>query len=1045
MSVNVWEETTTIPTYELGPEDPNPPLFVGRRSLIHPGSRIVYPYPLQEELYNRKADRAWRIVYLENEYLRIGVLPELGGRVLSVFDKIAGQEALYRNHVIKYARIGIRGAFFAGGIEWNFPNGHSVTTSSAVDCATKRNEDGSASVVIGDIERVSRMRWTAEMTLHPGSALFDTRMRLFNRTTLPNRFWFWANSAAPVSPGTQYRTTATRVSDLFKILSFPVHEGADISWDRNHPEPQDMFSLNHRGDFGAWYNHDNQRGMVNTADRTESCGLKFFTWGTGDDGRIWEKRLTDDDGFYCEMQSGRFATQRLWGILPPLTEESWNETWYPIARIGPPDFANREVALSFAPAEQHGTFRLGIHATARHPGARVSVLRGSARAWEKTADLSPSKPLIEELALEPGWVTMTVLVTDSSGREIARFDSRAEPEAEVPISLPPHIEPKRTAQSAEGQWNIGLDHEKLGEPHEARLHYTEALRLDPAFCPARVSLSVLELRQGLFEPALKRLRGVLEESPMSPASEEARFHLAAGLLSLERFDEAAFELRALMRSPTFRPGAAYLLGGILLGQGRQAAALGQLEKCARSYPWHLDALALSACALRKLNRLAEAAKRTRRVTHEAPLLLLPRAEAYFLGDRNALAPRGLGKALNVQHWLELACEYAQFGMYGEAYTLLSLCTVDDPLVHYHQGYYAEKIGLADAASHYRAGAESDPAYVFPHRLESEPVLRRALKFSPDDGRAWYYLGNLLAGRDRADEAISCWEEARKREGSFSVVSRNLGRAFWKIKADPDRAVSEYQRAIELAPKDYKLYLELDSILIASRREDDRRKLMESVPAALLENDLIAERVAAWRAGQEDFQGALDVIARTYFYPWEIYKGVRFLYVDCCIGRGIQLQTADDFAGAVTFYRHVMEYPRNVGVGESRWKANAEAWYRIGLAQERSSELAAARTSWTNAAVEPRPVPDALTYYRAMALRRLGREREAQSELNQLLSHARRAADDGTGTPAENRYLEGLALKGKGMRREAQASFAAALSLRPGHRRSRWEQSGFAGE
>ena len=262
-----------------GRRDPNPPLCVGRRSLIHPGSRIVYPYPLQEELYNRKADRTWKIVYLENEYLRIGVLPELGGRVLSVFDKIAGQEALYRNQVIKYARIGIRGAFFAGGIEWNFPNGHTVTTSSPVDWAAKSGEDGRASVIIGDIERVSRMRWTVEITLHPGRALFDARIRLSNRTALPNRFWFWTNSAAPVGPGMQYCTTATRVSDLFKVLSFPVHEGTDISWDKNHPEPQDMFSLNNREDFGAWYNHDTHRGMVKHCGPHGSPGIEVLHVG----------------------------------------------------------------------------------------------------------------------------------------------------------------------------------------------------------------------------------------------------------------------------------------------------------------------------------------------------------------------------------------------------------------------------------------------------------------------------------------------------------------------------------------------------------------------------------------------------------------------------------------------------------------------------------------------------------------------------------------------------------------------------------------------
>ncbi len=1041
-----WEEAITIPTYELGPEDPNPPLFVGRRGLIHPGSRIVYPYPLQEELYNRRTDRHWRIVYLENEFLRIGVLPELGGRVLSVFDKPAGREALWRNHVIKYARIGIRGAFFAGGIEWNFPNGHTVTTSSPVDCATTASEEGSASIVIGDIERVSRMRWTVEITLHPGRARLDTRIRLHNRTTLPNRFWFWANSAAPAGPGMQYRTTATKVSDLSRVLSFPLEEGIDISWDRNHPEPQDMFSLNHKGDFGAWYDHDTGRGMVNTADRSESRGLKFFTWGTNDDGGIWEPRLTDEDGFYCEMQSGRFATQRLWGILPPLTEESWTETWYPITRIGPPDLANRDLALSLTPAGPAGRFRLGVQATANLPGARIRLLEASETAWERTADLSPAEPLVEELALKLDGYDVTVLVADASGRELARYYRGASPQAEVPVTMPPHIAPAKTAQNAEGEWNIGLDHEKLGEPLEARRHYEEALRLDPAFSPSRISLSILELRQGLPEPALKRLRTVLEENPSGPGSEAARFHLAAGLLSCERFEEAAFQLTALMRSPAFRPGAAYLLGGIFLGLGNLAAALDQLEKCTCSYPWHLDALSLSACALRKLNRPAEATARACRAIREDPLRLLPRAEAWFLGNRGELSSSRLGRALGPQHWLELACEYAQFGMYREAYELLSLCPDGDALVFYHRGFYADKLGLSDAAvSDCRAGAKADPAYVFPHRLESERVLRYALRISPDDGRAWYYLGNLLASRDRAEEAITCWETAEKLEGSFSVVSRNLGRAFWKIRRDPDRAIAKYRRAIELSPNHYKLYLELDGILVASVRDHDRQALVESIPSTLMGNDLIAEQVATWRADREDFQGALDLIASTYFYPWETNKGVRLLYVDCCVGKGIQLQRTGDCAGAIACYRRAMEYPRNVGVGEPRWTANAEAWYRIGLAQEQAGDHAAARTFWRNAAEEPRPIPNALSYYRAMAFRRLANHREAQSVLDELLSHARRAIAEGTGVPAENHYLEGLALKGRGLRNEAQASFAVALAIDPGHRRSRWETSGFAGE
>ena len=232
--------------------------------------------------------------------------------------------------------------------------------------------------------------------------------------------------------------------------------------------------------------------------------------------------------------------------------------------------------------------------------------------------------------------------------------------------------------------------------------------------------------------------------------------------------------------------------------------------------------------------------------------------------------------------------------------------------------------------------------------------------------------------------------------------------------------------------------------MATGRGDDRNALVQRIPSALIENDLIAERVASWHADQADFQAALEIIERTWFFPWEVYKGVRFLYVDCWIGKGIQLHRARDYQAAIAGYRRAMEYPRNVGVGESRWKANAEALYRIGLALEESGERGAAYASWEGAAEEARPVPDALSYYRAMAMRKLGRKEEAGAALDGLLDHARDASRERAGAPAECRYLEGLALKGKGMSPEAQRSFRAALTLDPGHRRSRWEVSGFAG-
>src|SRR5262245_4560732 len=188
-AARVWEAPLTLPTYELGPADPNPPLFGTRR-------RPVYPYPMLDTLTNRKVDKSYKAVFLENEYLRVTVLPELGGKLYAIYDKTTGRDVLYTNHVVKYAMVGIRGAWTSGGIEWNFPDGHTLTTVSAVDYVTRMEEDGSATVIVGDTERVQRMQWAVAIRLRPGRKFVETEVTLNNRREAPGRYWYWATAAA---------------------------------------------------------------------------------------------------------------------------------------------------------------------------------------------------------------------------------------------------------------------------------------------------------------------------------------------------------------------------------------------------------------------------------------------------------------------------------------------------------------------------------------------------------------------------------------------------------------------------------------------------------------------------------------------------------------------------------------------------------------------------------------------------------------------------------------------------------------------------------
>ncbi|MFW6139284.1 MAG: DUF5107 domain-containing protein, partial [Spirochaetota bacterium] len=676
--VRAWEETVRIPTYRRGPEDKNPPLLIERKSPIHPGSSIIYPYPLQENLSTEKEDREWKALFLENEFLLITVLPQLGGRLLSVMDKTTGEEALYRNHVLKFARIGIRGAWVSGGIEWNFPNGHTVTTSSPIDYTLKENNDGSKTLVIGDIEKVSRMKWSVLITLYPRHSFFETQVRLFNRTPLPHRFWFWANSAAPATPGLEFITTATKVMTLTDIMDFPVHRGVDLRWDRNHLEPQDLFSLNSSCDFVGWYNHDLQKGLVHYADRYEARGRKFYTWGQSDEGRIWVDLLTEQDGPYSEMQSGRLSTQRVWDTLPPYSAEKWNEYWYPIHKIGTPVFANREAAVSLAPISKT-KLRLGVESTSPIPGAVLSLETGRTKLWKEKRDLRPGAPVISEIEIEDSLgekAELVLTVTDRRGKEVVRYEAPGKNRHVPGIKWRYKLEPTLEAGGAEELWKNGLDYEKTGDMEKAEKAYRKALTYKKEFSQPRCSLAVLYLRRGDWKQAISELKKVLKKDK---EDEKARFFLGTGYLYKGDTERALEEFELLTRAKMYGASGMYLAGGIYLGKGMVEKARQKLEKSVGINPENLDARALLACTYRKSGHTTEAKKIVQDILKNDPLSFLALAENLFSSeiedDGNTYKEKKeeFKKILRseAQSYLELSTVYANFALYQEAIKILS--------------------------------------------------------------------------------------------------------------------------------------------------------------------------------------------------------------------------------------------------------------------------------------------------------------------------------------------------------------------------------------
>ena len=341
-TVKVWEEKVVIPTYEVGEADKNP-MFLEKR--VYQGSTgKIYPYPSIQEISRSKTDKVWNAVYLENKYLKIMILPELGGRIQRAYDKTNDYDFVYYNRVIKPALVGLTGPWISGGIEFNWPQHHRPTTYSAVDHDIRQNPDGSCSVITGDVDQMYGTKEITTFTLYPDKAYIEIRGQLYNGTPLPQTFLWWANPAVSVNDYTQsiFPPDVHSVYDHGKraVSRFPIatgeyykhdySEGVDISRYKNIPVPTSYMAERSEYNFVGGYDYQKKAGLLHVADHHVSPGKKQWTWGCGDFGKAWDRNLTDEDGPYIELMTGMYCdNQPDFTWLKPYEEKVFKQYFMP--------------------------------------------------------------------------------------------------------------------------------------------------------------------------------------------------------------------------------------------------------------------------------------------------------------------------------------------------------------------------------------------------------------------------------------------------------------------------------------------------------------------------------------------------------------------------------------------------------------------------------------------------------------------------------------------------------------------------------------------
>ena len=552
--VRAWEEDIMLPTYGIGKEEKNP-IFLEKR--VYQGScGSVYPYPVVEKIEDVKFEKKYKALFLENEYIKMMVLPELGGRVQMAYDKIKKRHFVYYNQVIKPALVGLTGPWISGGIEFNWPQHHRPSTFLPTDYSIEENPDGSKTIWCNEVERMFRTKGMHGFTLYPGKAYIEIKAKVYNRTSFPQTFLWWANPAVVVNEHyhSVFPPDVNAVFDHGKraVSSFPIatgvyykqdySSGVDISKYKNIPVPTSYMAIRSKFDFVGGYEEDKKGGLLHVADHHVSPGKKQWTWGNGDFGVAWDRNLTDEDGPYIELMTGVYTdNQPDFTWLQPYEEKSWVQYFMPYAEVGYVKNATKDLILNVD--VQGNNTKLILYATGKQPKVRVLVKDVSGKIlFDNTVNVSPAEPFCVEFP--SNGVLAENMITDIYGQDgKLLLTYKADKEEIKPLPNPAEAakDPKEIA-SIEQLFLTGLHLEQYRHAtYNPMDYYEEALSREPGDVRCNNAMGLLWMRKGEFAKAEAHFRTAIKtltQRNPNPYDGEPYFNLGWSCRMQGKIDEA---------------------------------------------------------------------------------------------------------------------------------------------------------------------------------------------------------------------------------------------------------------------------------------------------------------------------------------------------------------------------------------------------------------------------------------------------------------------------------------------------------------------------
>jgi len=1028
-AVKAWEEPVVMKSYLPAVPDRNP-LFLEKR--VYQGSSgRVYPLPVIDRIDTEARNHTWKAAHIENEFIRLMILPELGGRIHVGYDKLNGYDFFYRQNVIKPALVGLAGPWISGGVDINWPQHHRPATYMPVASLIERDPDGSVTVWCSDHDPMVRMKGMHGVCLRPGKAYVEVRVRLYNRTQDTQTFLWWANVATKVHEKYQsfFPKDVRFVADHAKraITEFPLSQGSyyginygeralrgvpedekpthfvpdgsyppnDLSWYANIPVPTSYMIANSKGDFAGGYDHTADAGVVYVANHHIAPGKKQWTWGNHEFGYAWDRSLTDADGPYVELMAGVYTdNQPDFSFLAPGETKTFSQYWYPIREIGIPDLANRNAAVRME--RGNGKVKAHLLVTAALKKAAVVLRAGEKEISKWVGELKPESSLCAEFAVDDDVQALELLLKsgDGSGETVLlryapdEIVAAPSPAVATEPGLPEEIE------SSDELYLVGLHLEQYRHAtRNPESYWLEAIHRDSGDSRSNHAMGRWHLRRGEFKMAEQYLRKAiarLTERNPNPYDGEPHYNLG---LALNYQGNVAQAYEAFYKSTwnaAWRGPAYHRLAEIDCQRQQWSQAFDHIERSLRADTDNLNARSLKAVILRRLHKDVEAEAYIKATRELDPLDSWSRYLAEGVVPQDGQQQLDLGLDLLLCHLLE------------DALAVLSVRATgandgSSAMLLYALARVLALLGRdEESRKTYEQAAAADPVYVFPSRLEEILLLEAAIERNPGDARAPYYLGNLLYDKRRHDEAIKLWERATELDPQFPTAWRNLGFAYFNVRHDEKRAREAFARARALEPTDARIMYEQDQLLKRTgERAEQRLAALEQMREAVASRDDLSVELASLYNQVGRPEDSLNVLLSRRFQPWEGGEGlVLTQYVRANLLLGQRALANKDVATAISLFEAAWHLPESLGEAKHLLMNLSPIDYWLGHAYAVKGDKARATLHWERAAkqrgdfqqMRVQSLSDT-TYWSAKALVGLGREKEARQIFQQIYDYS----------------------------------------------------------